>query len=279
MVSTGCVLWPISTLSLYQLHLNAMAAKQVLQRTLSKPLLTVSTSSRTIPPLVKGRQASDDDLDLCTDEQKTPPPSPSKKRKLLHQSTDLQAEIDLLREAYLTSRHSSSRSNGPNYKHTYFASTAATVLDGTNFVALPLTQIAAGTGFGQRVGVAVSTHSITSRGIFRYIPQSNGATSSNWIPPAIRILIYRSVLPPNQAPLIADVIEYTTLVCTSNAALLTSNAGASPGGNITAVRNLLTFDRFHVYYDKVISFPSSVWYDAGQVPDSPNLCIGIYPRF
>lgn len=182
-----------------------------------------------------------DQNDFSDDEAKTPQ-TPHKKRKR-NDDTNTE-EIRLLRQVIISEK-SKGRPQEELLKHNYFTGGSSTIVDGTPlFVAL--NSIANGTDPYERLGGAINNHSLTLKMLVTYLPVAS-PTLAAIQPRRLRIIIFRSIVPTTTPPVYADIYDTTTTPITDGTAMLcTLNSGT----DILAVRNYLTFDQYHVLYDK-----------------------------
>lgn len=206
---------------------------------------------------IPGSKLSTIEYDLCSDDDQkaiilppsTPPPTPS--------NPDFEAEIQLLRRL-LTSRGDSG-SLSADWQHGY-SGTASINFSSASPVLATFNALAAGTGQNARLSNSIINHSVTMRFRFQLVSTSN-STANTVSPPSIRFILYREKVPSSVPPTVADVIEYTSGVPTSSSTFLTSfGAGATTNanGNMSAFRSPFTFDNFHVYEDKIMTFKPMV---------------------
>lgn len=230
-----------------------------------KPGNTVFTK-KPVPKDLPQESEYDTEFDDNVSQTSTTFPTPSKKGP--DPSVPIQPneeEIQLLQQALIQSLNEerSRRSQSNNViKHAY--STSSTNVYSTQMLTVSVNQVAQGTASNQRNQGAIENVGLTCRFKLSYVPGTTVNSGAGWKPPGVRILLWKSLVPNNQAPVIADVVEYTTGVPTSNVSVLTSGRGANDGMN-QAFRNPITFDRIHVEYDELHYIPYAAWSQGGTI--------------
>lgn len=189
--------------------------------------------------------------DVCEEyEQKDPidilPQAPSP--PLQPSTDDLEAEINLLRKVYLSSRYRGTQDS--LIKHRYNLIAAAQPVDGAP-VFTTINAVANGTTPITRLGSSIWNHGLTCRMQANYVPTAT-ATIAVLIPAPFRVIVFRDITPLVYPATYAST--YTQAV--SNPIVAPSQLYSTLGsGDILAVRNPNTFDKYHVLYDKIINMP------------------------
>lgn len=172
------------------------------------------------------------------------PPSPPPQSN----ADTLDAEIDVLRKVYLSSRYRGTQQSC--IKHRYYTLAAAQPVDGIPII-IAINGIAIGTSPTTRLGAAIWNHAITARMQANYIPTAT-ASVAICIPSSFRVIVVRDTVPVASPPTYAGTYGTATTIPIVNSTTVYQTLGA---GDLLAVRNPNTFDRYHVLYDKIINMP------------------------